>query len=159
MKFDVQAVESIISSSPRKNGCFNLFFKLNDKIGIKLSNNIEQRDSLYETQSKASQYGLGPEVYGKIDNIQYEGKTYWGYFTEVVWVFENVMKTPYSIKDFLKTTFEKEIDDLVEDLYKFCRFSFEDYHWGNIGVKNGRFVCIDFDSDDYASFNGYNDTY
>lgn len=94
MQFDVKAVENIISSSPRKNGCFNLFFKLNDKIGIKLSNNVEQRDNNYHRQENAAKFGLGPDVYGMIDNVNYEGETYYGYFTEIVWVLEDFDNIP-----------------------------------------------------------------
>lgn len=146
MKFDVEAVENIISSSPRKNGRFNLFFKLNDKIGIKLSTTIEQRDENYSNQEIAAGYELGPEVYGKIDNVQYEGESYYGYFTEIVWVITNTRFTPWDIKKMFMMTFREEFKKLRSDLEKCCHFNFCDDHMGNVGVKDGRIVCIDFDN-------------
>lgn len=147
MEFNIQAVENIISSSPRKNGCFNLFFKLNDKIGIKLSNNPEQRDTNYSNQEIAAGYGLGPEVYGKIDEVQYEGNTYWGYFTEIVWAIENFRDYKGVPKALLYITFQEDINDLKDQLSECCNYDFDDDHLGNIGVKDGKLVCIDFDEE------------
>jgi len=145
MKFDVEAVQNIISSSPRKNGSFNLFFKLNDKIGIKLSSNEKQRDSNYKNQEKAAKFGLGPEVFGKIDGVEYLGKKYYGYFTEIVYVIENLNSYDNNLIEFLYRSICEDVADLVSDLESKCDYSFTDNHIGNIGIKDGKIVCIDFD--------------
>lgn len=145
MQFDVKAVENIISSSPRKNGSFNLFFKLNDNIGIKLSNNKYQRDSNYKNQENAAKFGLGPDVYGMIDNVNYEGETYYGYFTEIVWVLEDFNNISKDFWDLMHHTFREDRADLIGDLQSKTGFIFTDSHYANIGVKDGKLVCIDFD--------------
>ena len=148
MQFDVKAVENIISSSPRKNGAFNLFFKLNDKIGIKLSNNVEQRDNNYHRQENAAKFGLGPDVYGMIDNVNYEGETYYGYFTEIVWVLEDFNNIPSDFWNLMHHTFQEDRVNLKSDLMHYTGFNFSDNHYANIGVKDGKLVCIDFDVTD-----------
>lgn len=146
MQFDVKAVESIISSSPRKNGTFNLFFKLNDKIGIKLSNNKAQRNNNYYRQENAAKFGLGPDVYGMIDNVNYEGENYWGYFTEIVDTLEDFNNIPDIFWNLMHHTFKEDRADLIADLQSKTGFIFNDSHYANIGFKNGKFVCIDFDN-------------
>lgn len=157
MQFDVRAVENIISSSPRKNGAFNLFFKLNDKIGIKLSNNVEQRDNNYHRQENAAKFGLGPDVYGMIDNVNYEGETYWGYFTEIVDVLEDFNNIDYDFWKLVKNDFEDDRENLVSDLMHHIGFNFRDCHYANIGFKNGKFVCIDFDKTSSCERIGYSE--
>jgi hypothetical protein len=158
MEFNVQAVESIISSSPRKNGSFNLFFKLNEKIGLKLSNNPEQRDVNFSNQEKASKYNLGPEVYGKIDEVNYEGKIYWGYFTEIVWVIPNYCSLGRD-KYFLQYAITDSVRELRNKLRDLCDYCFGDSHLGNLGVKNGKLICIDFDDEDYACYVNYDENF
>lgn len=156
MQFDVKAVENIISSSPRKNGAFNLFFKLNDKIGIKLSNNKAQRDDNYYRQENAAKFGLGPDVYGMIDNVNYEGKTYWGYFTEIVDILEDYNNIFFKL---MRHTFKEDKADLIADLQSKIGFIFTDSHYGNIGFKNGKFVCIDFDNTSSCDYIGYSEAF
>jgi hypothetical protein len=157
MQFDVKAVENIISSSPRKNGCFNLFFKLNDKIGIKLCYNKCQRDSNYKNQENASKFGLGPDVYGMIDNVNYEEETYYGYFTEIVWVLEDYNNIPDDFWDLMHHTFQEDRVNLKSDLMHYTGFNFSDNHHANIGVKDGKLVCIDFDVPNESEFLGYSE--
>ena len=155
MQFDVKAVENIISSSPRKNGAFNLFFKLNDKIGIKLSNNKHQRDSNYKNQENAAKFGLGPDVYGMIDNVNYEGETYWGYFTEIVWILEDSNDIPREFWNLIHPTFREDCTNLKSDLMHHTNFNFSDNHYANMGVKDGKLVCIDFDNTSSCEYIGY----
>lgn len=158
MQLDVKAVESIISSSPRKNGSFNLFFKLNDKIGIKLSNNKAQRNNNYYRQENAAKFGLGPDVYGMIDNVNYEGENYWGYFTEIVDVLKDFNNIKREFWRLIKNDFEGDINSLVSDLMYHTGFDFRDCHYANIGFKDGRFVCIDFDKTSSCEHIGYSET-
>lgn len=142
LTMNAKQVETLIRTSPRKNGSFNLFFRLNDQIGIKLTLNEEIRDKNYKRQQKASKIGLGPEVYGKMD-VGYEGEFYYGYFTEIVEVIENVASKGDNEYYKLKKQYQEELMELKEKLKDV--FIFKDNHLGNIGWKNGRMVCIDFD--------------
>lgn len=144
LEFDVETVEKMISKSPRMNGSFNLFFKLNDKIGVKLCLNKEHRDSNYNLQTKAATFQLGPDTYGTIDNVVYEGRKYFGYFTEIVQVIEDDEYDRLAEEGFLDFIDEEEGDELYSQI-KEKVFDWPDYHSGNIGWKNGKLVCIDFD--------------
>ena len=142
--FSVEFIESFVKSSPKEYGCSNIFFKLNNEIGVKATLKDYIRDENYEMQSLASDHNLGPLVYGKID-FEYQDLTWYGYFTEVV-------ETP--TKDYLSKLSESERDDLVDkmnrlrvDLQDTIDFDFSDNHCGNIGYKKGKMVCIDFDSE------------
>ncbi len=147
-----EQVTSLLSKSPRKNGRFNLFFKINDNLGLKLSKSKEDRDGNYERQTAAAKHGLGPETYGIIDCIEFNGTKYYGYFTEIVEVF------PYSYEvSYILTPEEYEdYDTLYDNLRKKIGFCFTDSHSLNIGRKtgipgypNGKIVCIDFDSNSF----------
>lgn len=138
INLSVQEVEKVISESPVENGSFNLFFKINDKIGLKLCSTKNIRDKNYKRQTEAAKFELGPETYGIIDKVQYQGFTFWGYFTEIVEVFEghNDFVSKYCTEDRIKL--KKELAETID-------FNFTDFHYGNVGHKNGKLVCIDFD--------------
>ena len=159
MLLNVEEVNQIISSSPRKNGCYNLFFKINDKIGIKLTTTRSHRDRLYERQTECAKLGLGPETYGTIDRVKYDREEYWGYFTEIVEVFdENVNDISYEEYDEWFSLLRNDVRALKADLSSV--FCFSDLHLGNIGFKNGKMVCIDFDAScDDSDLLGYSNTF
>lgn len=143
LNLTVEQVNNLVSSSPRKNGRYNLFFKINDSIGLKLTKSREIRDGNYERQTKASQYGLGPDTHGTIDNVVFQNKVYFGYFTEIVEVFSDT-HTPEQI---LNKEDMVNYEELYLALRKNLEFNFSDSHMGNIGRKNGKLVCIDFDNE------------
>lgn len=136
--FDTETIERIVEGSPKRNGATNLFFPLNDEIGVKASLDEWVRDSNYETQKRASEFDLGPLTYGTVDFV-YLGKQWHGYLTEIVETIS--LDDVYTIDNY-----NGERSSLVKELKDTIGFVFRDDHHGNIGIKNGKFVCIDFDS-------------
>lgn len=131
----VEIVNLINNRSPY--GSYTIFVKLNDSIGVKLTRDIAVRDGNFLRQQEAAKYGLGPEVYGKIDDIYYRGDTYYGYFTEVVEVAD------------WNSFYNENEDSLCQELEEKIAFDFYDCKPNNCGIKNGKLICIDFDSIDY----------
>jgi hypothetical protein len=164
--------KSFIESSYSANrdnspsGCACTFFKIDDKWGIKTYRRREDRDICYETQWKASSYGLGPEV-GERFEFRVDEKTIYCYTTEIA---ESLYSERYYfLQDFLRQNYwdcklpeyqeyldevdnneEKyrvEIEATVDDLFDSIGWESCDNHCGNFGYYNGRMVCIDFGND------------
>jgi hypothetical protein len=144
--FNAAKLSEVIAESPRKNGSFNLFFKLSDKIGLKLCPSRRRRDENYSWQNEAFRAGLGPETYGIIDNVTYEGARWYGYFTEIAEVIEGYVKKSSDEKNDIRKKYNSGVKKLKEEL-KRIDFPGSDFHPGNIGWIDGRMVCIDFDTD------------
>jgi hypothetical protein len=125
---------------PWAAGSFKVFVKLNSKLGIKLTNSEIVRDQNYSRQESASKVGLGPDVYGTFEIVVNE-ITLYGYYTEVVEVFKD--RDEYTKKFFIS-----DMDDLKRSLFHQTGFDCYDIRVYNVGVKNERLVCIDFDSED-----------
>ena len=140
--FDVETIERIVEGSPKSNGRTNLFFPLTEDIGIKASLIKDIRDENHDTQEKASKFGLGPLVYGKVE-FDYLGEKWYAYLTEIV---ETISFDDYYGENY--DEYEEQKSDLVDLLSEEIDFNFRDDHPGNIGFKNGNMVCIDFDSPD-----------
>lgn len=136
--FDTDTIERIVEGSPKKNGATNLFFPLNDEIGVKASLDEWVRDSNYETQKKASEFDLGPLTYGTVE-FTYLDKKWYGYLTEIV-------ETIGPGEVYTINNYSGKVRILVEALCENIDFDFSDDHSGNIGIKDGKLVCIDFDS-------------
>lgn len=137
-QFRADEIIDLIKKSPKSNGAWNLFVKLNDKIGLKLCVSKHQRDGNFDRQTRAAKIGLGPDTYGTIE-VEYDGQVLYGYFTEVVPVARDMRNTVlYGI-----ACLHGSYDDLAEEIDVI--FEFSDNHARNIGIKNGRFICIDFD--------------
>lgn len=148
LSLNSKQISKLVHISPKKNGCYNIFVRLNDQIGLKLSLSEKSRDYCYKIQTRAAKHELGPLTYGKIDGIEYDGRKYWGYFTECIEVFEGWIKKTYEERCKIKKQYELEIEILVEKLGE-IGYYFEDSHCGNIGFKrfdSGIKMCaIDFD--------------
>lgn len=150
VNFSAEAIVDIVKKSPSKAGSWNIFVKMNDYIGLKLCSKSYQRDGNYFRQKEASKIGLGPDTHGKVD-VSIDGIMFYGYFTEIVSI---------DLSNFSKREIENEANSLRKKLKKI--FDFEDNHRWNLGIKNGKFVCIDFDDlDDDACYdsNDCDDTY
>lgn len=147
---NMKPIERLILKKVRKNGCFNLFFDINGKIGLKLSQLKSQRDENYENQKKVYELGYAPKVYGKIDNVQYKGVNYFGYFTEVVETLGDNLSssTPEDLKHKkeIRNIYREQIEKLVDIINQI--FYFYDSGLGNFGIKDGKLICIDFDSEE-----------
>ena len=148
LKFDAEHIQKVASSSPKKSGSFNLFFKLNNKVGVKATISAEERDSNYDRQSKAAEYGLGPDVYGKVE-FELDNRKFYGYLTEIVPVcdFEYGTKKQRAFIKFHNAN----IDELCYELMERTGYKFSDSHSYNTGIKNKKLICIDFD-DVYGRF-------
>jgi hypothetical protein len=135
------------------SGCTCVFVPITDKIGAKLYTQEYDRDNCYGKQNQAKEFDLGPETYGLFefvldhelvheeayDNIP-EGQTVYGYLTEIV----EVARDKYDFYEF-RGKFPMGRDNLVRDLKDKCNISWLDTHMGNIGIKDGKLMCIDFD--------------
>lgn len=122
-----------------KMGAYNRFVKVTERLGIKYNFSKEDRDALWYNQREAAKHGLGPEVYERIDFKNSFGVPLYGYFTEVVQVYDY---EDYC-EDFI-TIMREQMSELCEQLDA-IGFRFLDNHRGNVGVKNGKLICIDFD--------------
>lgn len=164
LNLTAEQVCQVITKSPRKNGRYNLFFKINDTIGLKLSTSKEVRDANFERQLMASCIDCGPEVYGIVDDVEFDGVTYYGYFTEIVETFE--VDECGGVDRKVANHYKEELNELMNRLYDEIKFDFSDAHFGNLGLKNGKLVCIDFDNisfthkkaEDISDWFGYNMT-
>lgn len=136
-------IDKIILDLPVQTGCYNAFFKINDFIGIKICRNKRQRDIIYNNQLKASKLELGPDVYGKLE-VFYNGSVRYAYLTEIVDVLcDQPDLDEYQLEAICNSC---EISALIEDISEV--FDFNDIHDGNIGIKNNKYICIDFDDED-----------
>lgn len=133
VEFTPEFVADHVKKSPKNAGSWNVFVKMNDKIGLKLTPQESTRDGNYTRQTKAAEIGLGPDTYGKI-NITVNDILLYGYFTEIVEMFSSANDVD---------TVERR--DLYDRLIRETGFYFEDCHYDNLGMKNGKMVCIDFD--------------
>lgn len=119
------------------------------------------RNKNYENQRRAAAAGLGPKVGQKV-NFKLDGKQQFGYITELavpfgnVWAEKQGYDTDYRrweryqldefedyIEDF-NEEYETELEELKAGLDK-VNIGFTDDHPFNVGLLNGKFVCIDFD--------------
>lgn len=138
--FTQKEIKMFIKSFRSDSGSFKVFVKLNNKLGLKIAQTERVRDHNYDKQELASLVDLGPKVYGKFE-ITVNYKTLYGYYTEVVEIF-------YNESDFLEKFNDKDLNVLTNDLETRTGFFNNDVRWCNVGLKDGKLVCIDFDSAD-----------
>ena len=130
------------------------------------------RDEAYNYQTRAADYGLAPLTKGTFEvefdehvdlefakfythksdyNFQTAKKIY-GYITEIVrpvlnYKYYNPEKGEDKSCDYMyrvERRFAYRTRKLRKALEKCCGFYFGDDHAGNLGIKNGKLVCIDF---------------
>lgn len=136
IQIEAEVVKKQLESS--KHGSFNLFVRLNNKIGIKFNTSKKIRDANYARQEEASKIGLGPDVYGYFD-VTMEDTILYGYLTEIVTVLGPEMTEE---EEELFWELRNEESDKLSEIFPW----FRDNHEYNVGIKNGKLVCIDFDS-------------
>ena len=66
--------------------------------------------------------------------------------------FDNI---PQDFWKLMHHTFKEDRADLIGDLQSKTGFIFTDSHYANIGFKDGKFVCIDFDNTSSCEHIGY----
>lgn len=153
MLIDEQKIMSRIKGSPY--GVNSVFVKLDEKWAIKLYQNGYDRDEIYENQKQAAKYELGPEVGEKID-FNIDCWYPYGYITEIVEVLishEIIAQCGDEFYDELdkyeeSEEFNRRTDILFEELKKYTGIDYHDLHAANIGVKNGKYILIDFGTND-----------
>ncbi len=139
------------------SGCFNYFIPITETIAVKVSKYDPETDmdgaggslsEKYYRQREAYEHGLGPYCFGIFRFEDSAGDYYQGYLTEIVPMAETVYPELVDVRraDMCGTKHRINVKHLVYRLFKNTNFSFYDYHSGNLGVKNGRLICIDFDA-------------
>lgn len=143
---DESKIMSCVKGSPC--GIASVFVKIDKKWAIKLYSYEDDRNSAYRNQAEAAEYGLGPDVGETIDfgiNCKYP----YGYITEIVEVLvphEDIAISNYNELYRVRKTqeFKDKVRELHEELFNKTGINYCDMHPGNIGVKNGEYVLIDF---------------
>lgn len=154
MNFNIAQIESFANNlklskvldSP--GGIASNFVSIDDKLGIKTFFDEESRDFACDKQDEASQYELAPEVY---DSIYLPQIDRYGYVTEKVDVMPDIIQREWNGEKFeiegcdhaILFTHSEAMKTLIRGLVELDIF-FCDNHAQNIGLKNGRLVCIDF---------------
>jgi hypothetical protein len=123
-------------------GCEAKFVQLTKTKGVKLFWDKKSSKRSFNRQTKAYLNGLGPKVL--TDDIYPYGITndnaiyiQWGYLTEVVATFS-------SKKDFYFWDKSMEEFNALGKKLRRLRLCGYDLHHGNVGIKNGKMICIDF---------------
>lgn len=148
MKINITSEQIInkINGSPK--GCSSAYIKLDNNFGIKLYKLPSERNRCYERQKKASVFGLGPDTFGTID-LPEDCEYPYGYITENVEVLvphdevaNDIWKTYHKYSD--SPDFYEKVEVLTDELYQKTSVEYIDTHPNNIGIKNGKWILIDF---------------
>lgn len=164
---DLKANPQLLTSSPSGIAC--VFIPIDDKWGLKCYLDPNERNFAYKNQKRAAKRGLGPEVKNKIDIDIPEGTAVafgntgngkkwidetdnklYCYVTEKVRLLANqkFINTPnetrkFRYMDLIQSRFTQKRLDLINQLAK-VDFWFDDAHINNLGWKNHKLICIDF---------------
>lgn len=149
-------IAKIASDTTRKfpSGSNATFVPLNDDWGVKFFDDADYRDKMWTRQRDAAWFDLAPKVGGCIE-IKQSNHTMYGYITERVGTFafgnECIGWDPQKREEGAEweEVMQPEIDELSEQLIELTGYDCSsDSHIGNYGMsKDGRLLCIDFDSD------------
>lgn len=126
------------------------FFSIDGDKGYKVYRDMYKRNLAWKQQTLAAKHGLGPEVYGR-GNIVINRVVHWYYITEVV---ELLDKNYYKNGRINDIDMDQETYDLyissIQTVEKELReigileSTIDDLHSGNLGIKNGKVIAIDF---------------
>lgn len=121
------------------SGCTAKFYVIQD-IGHKVFRSERERDYSYKQQKIASFMGMGPKCHSRfmIPCTHTPGLVWYGFISEVA---PELMNHPS------RSLLADEVNKFTDKFRDV--FSFNDCHWGNLGVLNGKVVCIDFGHPDY----------
>jgi len=136
-----------IKGSP--HGSMSVFVKIDSRWAIKLYYLEDERDKCFQRQKQAAEYGLGPDVGEKV-NFAVDCSYPYGYITEIVEVC--VPHEEIAEQNFCDTFDVLDGDEehnrkayaLFNELETLTGIYYIDNHPANIGIKNGRYVLIDF---------------
>lgn len=127
----------------QSSGSFKSFTKLTESWGIKFARDKENIIRNFALQRRASRFGLGPYCFGLFKCLHCSGFHIYGYITEVVQVESDTDKHNRFWDEARDN--EKCVRHLCRRLWWAIHFNFEDTQWRNMGIKNGKLLCIDFD--------------
>lgn len=168
---DKNQVSKVIKGSDKKYGATASFALISDTYGLKYWGNKEYAESNYEKTKFAAQYGLAPKV-GQFIKFKLDEETYYGFFMERLDILFKDWHTEkfdcgyywrddcyYVDEELNSLDFERymiderlpfqsvAITNLTEQLKEIGFEVVSDLHYENVGwMKDGRFVCIDFDN-------------
>lgn len=143
----ISEIVSAVKSNKSSDGAFCKFVKLDERWGIKLYLDKDDRDEIFERQEEAARYGLGPEVGDCLDISQLDLP--FGYITEIIEPafdpkdFNYVHEEDAAEKKFIDENYD-EIREVHQKLHQKLRWSFMDDHLFNWGYKNGKLMPLDF---------------
>lgn len=129
------------------SGIHSYFVKINDKIGIKITQSAEEHYNIAEWQTFLSSNGLAPELIHQFE-FDYHYSHYYCSIMEVVEVLDLACESDFESFDYARIVDEEDekyqhlVDELDNDLIS-IGVSWRDRHCGNIGFKNGKIVLID----------------
>ena len=143
-----------ITYTPTAGG-YKYFRMITESWGIKFSRNPANIELNYDGQLAAWKRGLGPYCFGytEIPNFFnnsrfYETTTLAFYVTETVPVLSSVMRDYCVTKDWEKKLNYKY---WLKKIHNFFDYYYQNGNWfdekaNNLGLKDGRVICIDFDT-------------
>ena len=103
------------------------FYRLSEKAGFKLSFHKKDADYSWLHQRIAHHNGIAPRVGSKVRKVD----RYFGYCVELVEIINASVEA-------------KKLEELQEKFYKVFGFYHADDHYDNIGIKEGKYLFIDF---------------
>lgn len=168
---DSEQISTVIQGSPKEYGAMARFAFISDDYGLKYWDDEDYARDNYEKTKLAAQYGLAPKV-GSFISFELGEEKYYGFFMERIhtlfkdWYTEKFDRgyswwdSCYHVDQELNSLdFERymvdedarfqevTITNLTEQLMEIGFGVVSDLHYENVGwMKDGRFVCIDFDN-------------
>jgi len=117
------------------------FVPINKKWAVKMYWDEETRDETYERQAGAAAHGVAPSVGACFDLPESDcPEDYrYGYITEIVECGSEVFNAIYGTEEYWAIWTE-----ITDDLEAAINWKFEDFGFGNVGRKNGKWMCVDF---------------
>lgn len=147
MKYTVECDDC---DSYNEGGSAEFYSIREDKnLGFKQFRNKKSAITAYNKQRLLSKFSLAPKVRGRICRLQfqsdyYNGKSNWGFITEVAEVDVNKIKL-------------KDLQNLVDSISQKTKLKFWDCHYWNVGYvkrnNKAKLVCIDTGSESFDPMN------
>lgn len=140
LKLHPSVFEELLNKEKRQYGSLCTFCKIGN-VGLKLYGCKSTRDEAFDLQSMVyyADSRLAPQAFQRFEYKEGPIYSYYGYTTEIVQIIEDdedAWDWYYKRKNVLKP--------IILQLEK-IGFFFDDPHKENWGIKNGRFVPIDFE--------------
>ena len=124
-----------------------VYIQIDDRVGLKLYKTLEEATEARKFQFVASVFYIGPDVYSQVVHLNvdpdspgchwgflHDRKEVWGYYTEIV----------LCLRDLPERNYAAELRELKRTARVNMDWQITDDHSGNLGIKNGKMVFIDF---------------